>query len=198
MEIDDLKKIWNEPQPGEKSNVNIMEIIQHKNGGPLASLKRSYRKQIVVMGIMPALLVLSNFSNIENVLTSVVFWSYVLFCICVVIFARINFNIVAKMQGSDTMVRSHLDQQITLLEKRAKLEMIGFRSVLLYFVLLLEILPYFQHYRMLDTWHSLDPVIRMGSYLLLALFQYLMMTKVRYRKVGRHLENLKKLASQMA
>ena len=51
---------------------------------------------------------------------------------------------------------------------------------------------------MLDTWHALDPVIRVGAYLVLALFQYLMMTKVRHRKVGRHLENLKILARQMS
>jgi hypothetical protein len=197
MEIDDLKKIWNETQPEKKSTLKIMEIIQSKNGGPLESLKRSYKKQAIVMSVLPGLLLASNFSNLDSVLTSVLFWSYVAFCIGVVIFARMNYNLVAKMQNADTMVKNNLEQQIILLEKRSKLEIIGFRSALVFFIVLLEVLPYFQHYRMLATWNSLDPIIRFGAYFLIAAFQHLMISKVRHRKVGQHLENLKTLASQM-
>jgi multisubunit Na+/H+ antiporter MnhB subunit len=197
MELDELKNIWKGTQPKESSNLKIMELIQNKNAGPLASLRRSFRKQIILMSVMPLLLMLSNFSNIDKVLTSVLFWSYVLFCIGVAIFARINYTIVGKMQGQDTMVKTNLEQQIILLEKRAKYELIAFRCALLYFAVLLEVLPYFQHFRMLDKWNSLNLFIRFGAYLLVAVFQYFMTTKVKHRKVGQHLESLKQLASQM-
>jgi hypothetical protein len=197
MELDELKNIWKGTQPKESSNLKIMELIQNKNAGPLASLRRSFKKQIILMSVMPFLLMMSNFSNIDKILTSVLFWSYVVFCIGVAIFARINYNIVGKMQGQDTMVKTNLQQQITLLERRTKYELIGFRCALLYFIVLLEVLPYFQHFRMLDKWNSLHIFIRFGTYLAIAVFQYFMTTKVRHRKVGRHLENLKQLASQM-
>jgi hypothetical protein len=197
MEIDDLKKIWNESQPDKKATVKIMEIIQRKDGGPLESLKRSYRKQIFVMSIMPVLLILSNLSNVDKVFTSVLFWSYVLFCIGVIIFARVNYNIVSEMQRGDIMVKDNLNQQIMLLEKRSNLEILGLRSALIFFIVLIEVLPFFQHYRMLDKWNSLEPVYRIGAYLFILALQHVMIRKVKHRKVGRHLEDLKILANQM-
>jgi hypothetical protein len=197
MEIDDLKNIWKGVLQNENSNIKIMELIRNKKAGPLEALKRNFRTQIRLMSLMPLLLMMSNFSNIDKILTSVLFWSYVVFCIGVVIFARINYNIVAEMQAMDTMVKTNLERQISLLEKRSKYEIVGLRCALIYFVVLLEVLPFFQHFRMLDKWNSLDVFIRFGVYLLVAVFQYLMTTKAKHRKVGQHLESLKQLVSQM-
>jgi hypothetical protein len=197
MEIDELKKIWNETPEKGNLNTRIMEIIQNQTYGPLESLRAAYRRQIVLMSIIPVLLVMSNFNDIDKILTSVLFWAYVAFCICIVTYARMNLNIVAKMQQMDKVVKANLEQQVILLEKRTRLEIVGLRVVLAFFIVLVEMLPYFQHYRMLDKWNSLNVFIRFGAYAGIALLQYVLTKNLKERKVGRHIKNLKQLASQL-
>jgi len=197
MELDELKQIWSETTFQNKQNTKIMEMIQHKNYGPLAALKRTYRKQIRVMAVIPLLLLATNLQDVNKVLTSVLFWSYVVFCICIIMFAWYNYRVVENMQTMDGMVKTNLEQQIDLLEKRAKLEIMGMRGVLLFFVALLEIVPYFQHYRMLEKWHSLPVLVRISIYAGVLLLQYIFNKRIRERKVGRHLTYLKEVVSQM-
>jgi len=118
-------------------------------------------------------------------------------CIAIVLFAFYNYRIVKRMLEMDIIVKNKLEQQITLLEKRTKLEIIGVRLVLFFFALLVEVVPYFQHYRMLDKWHSLPVVGRIGCYAGLLLLQYFLSNRIKERKVGRHLSYLKQVVLQM-
>src|SRR5690349_18234088 len=101
------------------------------------------------------------------------------------------------MERMDTMVKTNLEQQIQLLEKRASWEVAGMRGVLLFFVVLVEVVPYLQHYRMLDKWHSLPVAIRFGAYAVLLALQFFLNKKIKQRKVGRHLTYLKELVKEM-
>jgi len=197
MELDDLKNTWQQTPVTKNNNTDIMEIIQQKSYGPIAALKRTYRKQIVLMFLIPLMLVAVNSQDIHGVLTSILFWSYVAFCIGVIVFAYRNYHIVSKMDSMDALVKTKLEQQIRLLEKRANWQMMGVRGVLIFFIFLLEVLPYVQHYRMLDKWHSLPVAVRFGAYAGLLLLQYFMNKKIKQRKVGRHLTYLKELVKEM-
>ena len=197
MELDELKQTWRENAINKPVNKNIMEMIQHKSYGPVAALKKSYRKQMLVMSILPFLLLLTNMDDINKPLTSIMYWSYVAFCIGVIVFAWYNYRLADKMQDMNGMVRSNLEHQISLLEQTMKWKIIGLRVALLFFVVLTEVLPYFQHYRMLDKWHSLSPVIRYGFYVLLFAIQYFFSPRVLQNKFGRHLTYLKELAKEM-
>jgi hypothetical protein len=197
MELDDLKQIWKENIIKKPVNKNIMEMIQDKSRGPVAALKRSYRKQMVVMIIMPLMLLVTNLNNIDKTLTSILYWSYVAFCLSVIAFARYNYRIADKMQGMDGMVKSNVERQITLLETRLKWKIIGLRLALLFFIALTEILPFIQHYRMLDKWHSLPILTRYSSYAALLIFQYFISPIILQRKIGKHLKYLKELVNEM-
>jgi hypothetical protein len=197
MELDELKKMWSETPIKDKSNTKIMELIQDKNNGPLAALKRTYRKRIRLMAIIPFLLLATNLENVDHVLTSVLFWSYVAFCIGIILFSWYNYRVVEKMQTMDGMVKTNLEQQISWLEKRGNMEIMGIRMVMLYFIVLLEVLPYFQHFRMLEKWHSLPLPVRIGAYAGVLLLQFLFVKRIRERKVGRHLTYLKGVVAQM-
>src|SRR4051794_3653857 len=131
MELDDLKKTWKQT-PVKNINTDIMEILQHKSYGPVAALKRTFRKQIVLMFLLPFFLLATNADNILGVLTSILFWSYVAFCISIIVFAYYNYRIVNKMEGMDAMVKTNLEQQINSLEKRANWEVVSLRAVLLF------------------------------------------------------------------
>ena len=197
MELDELKQMWKETPAQSKANTNIMELLQHKSYGPLAALKRTYRKQMVAMMVVPLMLLVANQHDIHKVLLSVLFWCYIAFCIGVILFAWYNYRIVKSMQSMDASVKANFEQQIALLEKRASLELLGLRGALLFFVLLVEVVPYFQHYRMLDKWHALSVWLRLGAYAGLFLLQYILNKTLKEKRVGRHLTYLKNVVNQM-
>lgn len=197
MELDDLKQAWQKSPATNKTNMDIMEIIQHKSYGPVAALKKTFRKQIIVMSLLPLVLLLTNLEDVHKVFTSILFWCYVAFCLCIIVFAAYNYRIVRTMEGMDGMVKTNLEQQIEALEKRANLEVAGLRIVLLFFVLLIEVVPYIQHYRMLDKWHSVPLWVRLTAYAGLLLLQYIMNRRLKQHKIGRHLAHLKELAQEM-
>jgi hypothetical protein len=98
MELDDLKQSWKEADKNQKKqNNNIMELIQQKSYGPIASLKRGFRKQMIVMALIPFYFILIDINNIQGLLTSIMFWSYVVFCIGVIAFASYNYRITKNM-----------------------------------------------------------------------------------------------------
>jgi hypothetical protein len=197
MDLDELKNTWQQMPPQKNINTDIMEILQHKSYGPLAALKKTFRKQMVAMFLIPFLLLLTNAQDIQGVLTSILFWSYVAFCIYIIVFAYYNYRIVSKMEEKDAMVKTTLEQQIHLLEKRANWQVASTRVVLLFFIMLVEVVPYLQHYRMLDKWHALPVPVRIGAYAFLLLLQYLLNKTIKQRKIGRHLDYLKELLRQM-
>ncbi|TKK70348.1 hypothetical protein FC093_06270 [Ilyomonas limi] len=196
MELDDLKKMWQQT-PVKNINTDIMKILQQKSYGPVAALKKTFRRQMVLMFLIPLMLFTTNLHDIHGVLTSILFWSYVVFCIAIIVFAYYNYRIASKMEGMDAMIKTNLEQQVQLLEKRAKWEVAGMRGILLFFILLVEVVPYVQHYRMLDKWHSLPVAIRFGAYAMLLLLQYFLNKEIKQRKVGRHLTYLKELIKEM-
>jgi hypothetical protein len=197
MELDELKQTWKQTGLKNTINTDIMEMIHYKSQGPVAAMKKVFKKQMTAMAFIPLILLVTNLNNILTVFGSALFWSYVAFCIGTVVFAWYNYRIVRKMEVMDSMVRTNLEQQINLLEKRKKWELAGMRGVLLFFIALTEIVPYFQHYRMLDYWHSLSPVIRIGTYAVLLVLQYIFNRRISERNLGRHLAYLKTLVKEM-
>jgi len=197
MELDDLKPTWQKSQPTTTSNTDIMQLIQHKTYGPVAALKKAFRKQIILMGIIPVYFILINTNDLPHVLNSVILWAYIAFCIGVIVFSYYNYRMVTKMESMDNLVKANLEQQVSLLETRMKWKKTGLVIALAFFILLTEIVPYFQHYRMLDKWHALHPAIRFLIYAALFALQYFANTWVNERRYGRHLSYLKELANEM-
>jgi len=197
MELDDLKQTWKETTIKKNKTTDIMEIMKHKSYGPIAALKREFRKQIAVMALLPLFLLFTTIDDMSRIFTNVLFWSYATFCLGMVVFAAVNYRIVKKMGTMDGMVKSNLEQQIDLLETRLKWKLIGLRIVLLFFIVLVEVVPWFQHYRMLDKWHSLSPLIRFGTYAAFLVLQYFLSRIVSERKFGGHIKYLKTLMNEM-
>jgi hypothetical protein len=198
MELDDFKQAWQ--RADEKTtlkNENIMELILQKSYGPVAALKTGFRKQILVMLVVAFSLVLTNLDDVQKLFGNILFWCYILFLVAVCVFSYYNYQLVKKMEVMDGMVKANLEQQVSILETRLKWKIKGLRFVGLFFIGLCEVLPYVQHIRMLDKWHSLPVLARLGAYAAFLLFQYFVSRAVYYRKFGRHLEYLKGLAKQM-
>ena len=123
MELDDLKQTWKEENINNSQKTNIMELIQHKSYGPIAALKKAYRKEIINLVRVPLLLLLLSFitkGDASKLLASVLFWTFVAMCIAALANAFYNYRIVSKMERINAKVKDNLEQQINLLDTRMK------------------------------------------------------------------------------
>jgi hypothetical protein len=198
MELDDLKQTWNQVDKQHKpQNRDIMELIQHKSNGPVAALKKAFRKQIRRVVLIGALIFIINADDVSKVSTNTLFWCFIIFCSGISVFFYYNYQLVNKMEGMDEMIKSSLQKQVTMLETRLRWHITGLRLVVIFFIILLEILPYFQHIRMLDKWHSISPIFRFMTYGAFLIFQYYMSRRLSKRRFGQHLAYLKELVKEM-
>src|SRR5580765_768114 len=102
----------------------IMELDDLKQTWKEKTNQKPYNKTIMEM-IKP--------------LSSVMYWTYVAFCIGLAAFYINNYIIANRMQRMDGILKENLEQQITLLETRMKWKIIGLRVVLLFFIVLVEV-----------------------------------------------------------
>jgi hypothetical protein len=197
MELDDLKTTWKQGDIKKQETQNIMELIQQKSRGPLASLKHAFRKQMILVTVLMIAVSIPNAGKLETVPGYVLYFTWVAFCMGIILAFYFNYRKTDKMENMDRPVKNNLEAYIVQLELRLKWQYIGKRLVVLLFILLLEILPLFYHARMLDKWHSVPPVIRFSSYVLYLVLLYFMSHRRQRRKFGKHVDHLKDLLNAM-
>lgn len=196
MELDDLKQTWQQTEKTPKSeNNDIIELIKHKSNGPVAALKKRFKKQMILILLLVAFII-NSFSH-KQIFTDVMFWSYITFCIALCLFFYFNYRLVSKMECMDCMIKSNLEQQVNILEKRLKWQKVGKQTALVFFIVLSETLTYFANEPMLEKWHSVPLFIRLLVYASLFTIQYFISPLISKRKYGRHLSYLKQLLNEM-
>jgi hypothetical protein len=173
MELDDLKKNWKQYIPQKITNRDIMELIHHKSYGPIAALKKRYRKEMINLIAVPFLILLPHFlenKDAPKMLSSVMYSGFVVLCITAAFYAFYNYQIVKRMEGRAAMMKENLEQQINLLDKRMKNMTMASNWLLLIFIAAIELIPYFPN--MPKGWHAVHPIIRFGIYGLVLIYQY--------------------------
>ncbi|HEX8279131.1 MAG TPA: hypothetical protein VF540_10575 [Segetibacter sp.] len=197
MELDDLKESWK--KAGRTENLRdggIIELIQNKSVGPLADLRKSFRKQIFLVVFLVTIIII-NLGRKHQIFNDVIFWCYIGCCIGLCVFFYVNYRLVSKMACMDCVIRSNLEKQVETLEKRLKWKLVAVRIALVFFIVLFEVLPYFAHEPMLDKWHKVPLLIRLLAYAAFLTLQYFLSRSFSRRRYGSHLSHLKQLLDEM-
>ncbi|WP_247236533.1 hypothetical protein [Telluribacter sp. SYSU D00476] len=174
-----------------------MELIHQRSKGPIARLQNAYRRQMAAVAVLMSTVMVIHAKNVESVSSHLLFWTYVGFCLLMIAALFRNYRLTRKMERMDETVKNTLEQHVTMLEQRMKWQSIVARVVIIFFILLLEVIPLYQHVRMLATWHSLPPVVRFSSYAAYLVFQYYLSRAITQKKFGKHLDHLKNLLNEM-
>ena len=193
MELDDLKKAWQQEKKQSIQTPDIMQLIHQKSRGPIASLKKSFRKQMTVVAVLMTTVMIANGRQVESVPGQVLLYTYIAFCFAVILGFYQNYRLTQRMERMDQNVKENLEDYVDQLQKRLKWQYLGARLVVLVFILLLEILPLYFHARMLDRWHSVSPLIRFSAYAVYMLLVFFISRRVKERKFGQHLRHLKEV-----
>ena len=174
-----------------------MEMIHQKSKGPIASLKRSFSKQIRFVVFLMIAMIATQIRNLDNRAAQIFIGTYMGFCILVALFFYWNYRVTDRLEAMDTNVKTGLENYVSSLSERLKWHNIGVRIVALIFILLLEIVPLFLHARMLDKWHELSPFIRFPAYAAFLLLQYFTARSIQREKFGQHLAYLEELIKEL-
>ncbi|RYE20676.1 MAG: hypothetical protein EOP45_10660 [Sphingobacteriaceae bacterium] len=196
MELDNLKQAWKESyQPEKASNENILELIQHKSNGPIAALKRGFKRQILAI-VFAIILIINSFQH-RQIWNDMIFWCYLFFCAALCLFFYSNYRTASKMESKYGMIKKNLELQVAILEKRMKWHPIRVRAVLLFFILLVEVIANPANEPMIAKWHKIPLLLRLGMYAMVFVIQHYASRYKWQHKYGRHLSNLKQLLQQM-
>jgi len=197
MELDDLKQAWQQADRQPAASPDVSELIHQKSRGSIALLRKAFRKQMLAVCALMAFFIATQARNVGSVSSHILFWTFLAFCGAMIGMLLWNYRLTHKMASMDARVVQNLEQHIALMEQRLRWQSIGARVVILFFILLLEVIPLYQHVRMLDTWHHLSPWIRFAAYAAYLAFQYVLSRTIAQRRFGRHLSHLKNLLNEI-
>lgn len=197
MELDDLKNTWKQAPTTSQKIPDIMELIHQKSRSPLASLKHAFKRQMVALAALMAAVTATNSRYLKGVPGYVLFFSYITFCLAVIIALYLNYRRTSQMEKMDKDVKQNLQEYVVQLEQRLRWQYVGSRAVVVLLMVLLEVLPLFYHTRMLDRWHSVHPLIRLAAYGLYFAFVFFFSRRIKQQKFGQHLTYLKEMLNTM-
>lgn len=195
MELDDLKDKWrnSDPTHTSTSKQKIMELIQQKSHGPVAALKKAFRKQLLIIptlaiGVVDALM---NPSRRTDPFFSLFFGIVLL----TGVFFAVAYITLHNMSKTDAPVVDQLKRQLRSLQDM----MLFYRIISLAGVLMLVIfLEVFKH-----LWNGLPPAhwyqvglwLRIPAYGALLFGAYIVFNRIFQKEYGKHLDEIKKSLS---
>lgn len=192
MDLDQLKLKWQERAAHDLvPELNVTQMLRQPAKSALSALKRSFRKQIVLLAVL-FLLIFYQFRN-KDLFINTFFWWYLFVCLSLCLFFYANLRLVKRLERTDQPLTSHLLTQLSLIEKRMRWHRIFTRVAVIVLIILAETLPFFSDESMVLKWHAVDPLLRVVVYLAFILFQYFVGKRLAQKRYGQHLQRLKGL-----
>jgi len=195
MELDDLKKTWQQSNENIKApQKDIRELIQSRSEQPLAKLKRRFRKGILLMPVIAAIVVIE-FSRKQDFASRFLVWYLLCFCLIMMLYFYVNYRLVNRTQLSEGDVYSNLVIQTKMLTQLLQLRLLLMRGAIALFFLLLEVLMYLRHGKGYESWQAHSIFFRLAVYVVTFIF-FFFFTRLainhRYRKNIQYLQLLVK------
>jgi hypothetical protein len=197
MELDNLKQTWQESSTISKPlNNKIMELIQSKSYGPLASLISKFKNHLLAIPLFIGLVIYQIITK-PQVFENPSIW--VLYSIGMVlsIYFVYNYLLASKLQNPSDAIKQNMELQIKKLESSFK----WFRiAITVYYFLIpvaLELALYFNIEKNFQEWGQVSIYIRALTYIAGFVFMILLSKRWFKREYGEHLQNLKRLIEQM-
>jgi hypothetical protein len=119
MELETLKTLWQEqdtPLETETSREELLALLQKQSGGPIARMRRSLRKEVIIM-ILSYLPCILYYRLAFNGQMSSVAWVFVVTIAFFYVYYYRKNKLLKKMQCVSCEVRSNLAGQLRTLQK---------------------------------------------------------------------------------
>ncbi|WP_306350236.1 hypothetical protein [Flavobacterium sp. '19STA2R22 D10 B1'] len=198
MELEDFKQDWNATMKNSELNYNLNEILAQKVKGPLKDLKTKYGRQIILLPAAAILLTVTNLITPE-LRTNPIVWAPV-FALCLLTFFYYRSYLVTKKMEQPFVenIKTNLENQLTILEKYGKEDVLYVRRIFIMFIIVLEVSMANNLIPAYDSWKHIDLFLRIGAYLLFLMAQPYITRYFYKQNLGQYINKLKDLINQSA
>jgi len=196
MEIDDLKKSWDEAFPPAAMGNKIPEMILEHKQSPLAMLEK---KTKIALWIFPfvAILFAGTFYDHPLVRHSPAMWLLFFILFTEFLFSVFNLFVIRKIRNTEGNIRENLVNRIQLLRKGFNWFLKVYISLYVIMVVLLEVSMYYQVDGLVEGWHRLPVLIRGIVYVFVLALIYQAKRFSQQEHFGNYLEQLKTIMGQI-
>jgi hypothetical protein len=198
MELDELKDRW--MKSNEKMEVpvrDILNLIQNETDGPVARLKKRFRKGMILIPFI-GFLAISKLVNKHDFIYEAIAWFVVAFCVVIMTYFYINYRLVSKMQSMEADVKTNLLKQVSFLEQGLKWRLRIMRGFVVLFIIMLEWLMYFYPDQNFDSWHGKAVWIRILVYAGWFIFFFFLTKFATDHRYKRHIKRLRGLVEEIS
>lgn len=194
MELDDLKESWKKDNEKSNLNLNIMELIQRKSGGPIAVLKKIFKKKFLVLTMVTCTLAMQNITLWNN---DLMMWLFIGFCGLIDGYYYTRYNLLDDMQVLDMAVSNNIQKQVAILEKGFVFHLAILQVMPVIFAIVLEILMYHHQEPFFADWYGQPVYLRVACYTGLVGVFFIVKQYTIDRNFSRHIKYLKELSTQL-
>ncbi|MDE1191187.1 MAG: hypothetical protein PW786_03485 [Arachidicoccus sp.] len=209
MELDDLKQAWQQQTPEDidvRNDKNIIDMIQNKSYGPLASLKAKYERNFYLIAIIYGILIIE-FSTLPGRWGRLIhgnkfFSPLVLWLLLAISFASlINqiwcYVLVRKMQNTQTPIKLDLENNLSFINKSLNIQRIVGIITLVGICVVIEFVTYRQRNGDMKTWYNVSFYLRYLAYIGYVALGYFMNKYSYQRQFGKHIDYMKDMLRKM-
>ena len=207
MELDDLKKAWQQQTPEDinvRNDKKITDMIQNKSYGPLASMKARYERQLIIIFVM------YSFAIIEFILQPQA-WQHlqrynvffvpiwvIISVLAILITAQIwNYILIRKMQTVQKPIKQDLENKLTFIDRSLKIE--NAIGLCLFVLIGIGIETLTQRYKNSNykNWYNVSIYLRMLAYIAIVVFGYFWQKYLYKTKFGKDIYFMRDTLSKM-
>jgi phosphatidylglycerophosphate synthase len=196
MEIDDLKKSWDEAFPPAAMGNNIPELILMHKQSPLAILEKKTKIAIWIFPFV-GILFTGAFYDHPIVRHSPAMWLLLFILFIEFLYSVFNLFVIKKMRNAQGNIRENLVIRIHLLRKVFTQFLAVYISLYVLMAILLEISMYYQVDGLFEGWHQLPALIRGIVYVIVLALIYQAKRFSQQEHFGNYLEQLKTIMGQI-
>jgi hypothetical protein len=199
MELDDLKQAWQQQTPENidvRNDKNIIDMIQDKNYGPLASMKARFSKSLILMPVA-ILIFIYDFIVKPQLFQEPLMWFFMGFILYVSITMYFFYRVTNRLLMFRYSLKQDMEKDVQELDRRYKRMLYKNSIVLIAFCVFLEILMSYHQEPDFAGWYKVALYWRILAYIAGLALNYFSYKKLWYRNVGQHIDNLKEMLRQM-
>ncbi len=198
MELDELKSLWEQQTPADVDahNKKIIDMIQSKSYGPIASLRSFFKRGFI---ILPFLIFMIGYAFInKEEMNDPVWWMLLFMLIPSTIFYIRWYYTLGKLQKMELPMKATMERDVVLLERGLRGLYICMHAVgLIMIIVMLEVLTTHNSHSITYKWHFVPEYLRYLAYIAFGIWSYFSGKKTQYRYFGRDIDSLKDLLSKM-
>jgi phosphoglycerol transferase MdoB-like AlkP superfamily enzyme len=198
MELEDLKNTWKQGPKKEQKTTNIMEMIHQRSRGPLASLKKQFKRGLIFTPILILLLIVESVTIVDSIPGRILVLLVIIAIVAALPGMYYNYQLISKMEATPMPVIENLKEYIGILERRIRKGFVVQMLFTLLLIVLVEVLPLFYHDSQdLNQLHAHHPLVRFAIYIFGAGYLYFICRWSYRRNFARKIKPLKELLDTM-